>query len=61
MPYVEGETLRDRLDREHQLPVDEAVRIAKNVAEALDYAHNAGRDPPGHQACEHPVCRRASR
>jgi len=42
MPYVEGETLRDRLDREHQLPVDEAVRIATNVAEALDYAHRRG-------------------
>jgi serine/threonine protein kinase len=40
MPYVEGESLRDRLDREHQLPVDDAVRIATNVAEALDYAHS---------------------
>ena len=38
MPHVEGESLRDRLNREHQLPVDEAVRIATNVAEALDYA-----------------------
>ena len=42
MPYVEGESLRDRLDREHQLPVDEAVQIAKDVAEALDYAHRHG-------------------
>ena len=42
MPYVEGETIRDRLDREHQLPVDEAVQIARNVAEALDYAHRRG-------------------
>ena len=42
MPYVEGETLRDRIDREHQLPVDEAVRISTNVAEALDYAHSQG-------------------
>ncbi|HSM03108.1 MAG TPA: protein kinase [Longimicrobiales bacterium] len=42
MPFVEGETLRQRLDREHQLPVDEAVRIAENVAEALDYAHRQG-------------------
>ncbi|MCG6987232.1 MAG: protein kinase [Gemmatimonadetes bacterium] len=42
MPYVEGESLRDRLDREHQLPVDEAVRIAGDVAEALDYAHGRG-------------------
>jgi serine/threonine-protein kinase len=42
MPYVEGETLRDRLDREHQLPVEEAVRIATHVAQALDYAHRHG-------------------
>jgi serine/threonine-protein kinase len=42
MPYLEGESLRERLDREHQLPVDEAVRIATNVAEALDYAHRHG-------------------
>lgn len=42
MPYVEGESLRDRLDREHQLPVDEAVRIATAVAQALDYAHRRG-------------------
>ncbi len=42
MPYVEGETLREKLDSEHQLPVDEAVRIATNVAEALDYAHSLG-------------------
>jgi serine/threonine-protein kinase len=42
MPHVEGESLRARLDREHQLPVDEAVRIATNVAEALDYAHRQG-------------------
>ncbi len=39
MPYVEGETLRDRLDREGQLGVEEAVRIAREVADALDYAH----------------------
>ena len=42
MPYVEGETLRDRLDREKQLPVEEAVRIATAVANALDYAHEHG-------------------
>jgi eukaryotic-like serine/threonine-protein kinase len=39
MPYVEGESLRDRLKREHQLPVDEAIRITREVADALDYAH----------------------
>ena len=42
MPYVEGEALRDRLTREHQLPVEEAVRIAREVADALDYAHRHG-------------------
>jgi serine/threonine-protein kinase len=42
MPYVEGESLRDRLSREKQLPVDEAVRIACEVADALDYAHRHG-------------------
>ena len=42
MPFVEGESLRDRLNREKQLPVDEAVRIATEVASALDYAHRHG-------------------
>jgi serine/threonine-protein kinase len=42
MPYVEGESLRDRLSREKQLPIGEAVRIAKEVAGALDYAHRHG-------------------
>jgi eukaryotic-like serine/threonine-protein kinase len=42
MPYVEGESLRERLQREHQLPVDEAVRITREVASALDYAHRHG-------------------
>ncbi len=39
MPYVEGETVRDRMNREKQLPVADAVRIASEVAAALDYAH----------------------
>src|SRR5260221_2489495 len=42
MPYVEGESLRDRLTREKQLPIDDAVRIASEVASALDYAHRHG-------------------
>ena len=42
MPFVEGETLRDRLNREKQLPVADAVRIATEVASALDYAHRHG-------------------
>ena len=39
MPYIKGETLRDKLNRETQLGVEEAVRIAREVADALDYAH----------------------
>ena len=39
MPYVEGESLRDRLWREKQLPVEDAIRIASEAARALDYAH----------------------
>src|ERR1043165_2143950 len=39
MPYVEGESLRERLDRERQLPVEEAVHHARSIASALDYAH----------------------
>src|SRR5947209_9132543 len=39
MPFIEGESLRDRLTREKQLPVDDAIRIASEVASALDYAH----------------------
>jgi serine/threonine-protein kinase len=42
MPYVEGESLRDRLSRERQLPIAEAVRIARQAAGALDYAHRHG-------------------
>jgi serine/threonine-protein kinase len=42
MPYVQGETLRDKLNRETQLGIDEAVGIATAVADALDYAHRNG-------------------
>jgi eukaryotic-like serine/threonine-protein kinase len=42
MPYVEGESLRDRLLREKQLPIAEAVRLASEVGSALDYAHRHG-------------------
>jgi serine/threonine-protein kinase len=42
MPYVEGESLRIKLDRETQLGIDEAVRITREVADALDYAHRHG-------------------
>src|SRR5881398_964746 len=42
MPYMEGESLRVRLDREKQLPVDEAIRISVAIANALEYAHGHG-------------------
>ncbi len=42
MPYIEGETLRAKLDRETQLGIDEAVKITTDVADALDYAHRHG-------------------
>ncbi len=42
MPYIQGETIREKLQRETQFGVDEAVRIAREVADALDYAHRHG-------------------
>jgi eukaryotic-like serine/threonine-protein kinase len=42
MPVVDGESLRQRIRRERQLPVEEAVRLARTVAEALDFAHAHG-------------------
>src|SRR2546428_1045668 len=42
MPYVEGESLRRRLEREGQLPLDEALRITRAIASALDFAHGRG-------------------
>src|SRR5881628_99705 len=42
MPFVEGESLRDRLNRERQLSLDEALRIARDVLAALAYAHSRG-------------------
>jgi Tol biopolymer transport system component len=42
MPFIDGETLRDRLDREKQLPVEDAVRITREIADALGYAHGQG-------------------
>jgi serine/threonine protein kinase len=55
MPFVEGESLRDRLEREERLPVAAAVQVAAEVANALDYAHQKGvvhRDiKPGTSCC----------
>jgi eukaryotic-like serine/threonine-protein kinase len=42
MPFVDGESLRDRLSRERQLPLEDAVRIAREAAQALEYAHQHG-------------------
>jgi eukaryotic-like serine/threonine-protein kinase len=42
MPYVQGESLRTRLNRETQLPVGDAIRIARDIAAGLDYAHRHG-------------------
>jgi serine/threonine protein kinase/tetratricopeptide (TPR) repeat protein len=42
MPYVEGESLRDRLTREQQLPLDDTLQITREVADALSYAHSRG-------------------
>ena len=42
MPFIDGVSLRDRITREHQLPIDDAVRIASEVADALEYAHQQG-------------------
>jgi serine/threonine-protein kinase len=42
MPYIDGESLRELLDREKQLGVEEAVRIAREVGDALEYAHGQG-------------------
>jgi len=42
MPYVEGESLRDRLNREKQLPIDDALQITNEVSDALGHAHSLG-------------------
>ena len=42
MPFVDGESLRDRINREKRLPVEDAVRLGRDIAAALDYAHRQG-------------------
>ncbi len=58
MPFIDGESLRDKLNRETQLGVEETVEIAKSVAAALDYAHEQSvvhRDiKPGRRRRERP-------
>ena len=60
MPCVTGRSLRDRLDEEPQLPLAEAVAVAREVAAALAHAHAARRGAPRHQAREHPAGRAAA-
>ena len=57
MPFVEGESLRDRLRRERQLPVEDALRIAREAAAGAAVRPRARRGPPRHQAGEHPAHR----
>ena len=58
MPFIEGETLRNKLNRETQLGIDEAVRIARDVARRARLRAPPRRHPPRHQAREHPAARR---
>ena len=60
MPFVQGESLRDRLDREQMLPVDDALQVLVEVADALGRGARARRRPPRHQAGEHPPRRAAT-
>src|SRR5688500_8316533 len=56
MPFVEGESLRDRLKREKQLPLDEAVRLTNEIADALGHAHARDRRRARPRACaRHPA------
>src|SRR4026209_532860 len=55
MPFVEGESLRDRLNREKQLPIADAVRLASEVAAALDYAPRHRTIHPDIKAEKHPL------
>ena len=42
MPFVQGDTLRDKIDREKQLGIEDAIELTRAVASALDYAHRQG-------------------
>ncbi len=57
MPFIEGESLRDRLTREKQLPVADAVRDRDRGGERARLRPSPRRDPPRHQAREHPAAR----
>ena len=59
MPLVEGESLRERLKRDRQLPIDDALRIAGEVRRRAELRARPRRRPPRHQAREHPARGRA--
>ena len=60
MPYIEGETLRDKIDREKQLAIDEAVEITSKIRGRARLCASARGDPSRYQAREHPAARWAS-
>ena len=55
MPFVAGESLRQHLEQQGELPVEDALRILREVADALGYRAPEGDRPPRHQAREHPA------
>ena len=55
MPYVAGDTLRERLAAQTRLPLDEVVAIVRDVASGLDFAHAGRHRASRHQAGEHPA------
>src|SRR2546427_7954257 len=58
MPYVKGESLRHKLERETQLPIDEALRITRQVASALGHAHDRSEEHTSElQSQSNLVCR----
>ena len=57
MPYIEGPSLRDKLTKEGELPIGEAVRILRDVVDALTESHAHGVVSSGHQDREYPAPR----
>jgi hypothetical protein len=59
MPYIQGETIREKLNRETQFASMKRLRSRAEWRDALDYRASARRDPSRHQAREHSAARRA--